>query len=83
MSFQKVEEAVQLFIAGRTNAAKATWQSLCEEFRILMLEYVLDIIQRPELISSCPNVELDSKWGNFKLSSQILATWAVVIPKLV
>lgn len=82
--FEILTDVLDLWTAGRKNAAKAQWKSLTKEFQSKVIEWALFILNTPQEILSTPLLEFRSpKFGNFNCSPVTLRALVEVVPEMV
>jgi hypothetical protein len=68
--FERLNDVLSLAAAGRSNAAKAKWAELPEEFRVKVLRFAVFAQQHPRDLDFTAHME--SPWGAFTLDNEFL-----------
>ena len=82
-SFEQLDEAIDLFKAGRKNAARSMYKSLPDDFRKKVLVYAIAIVQTAqEEIDTLGTYALNSPHGAFVISSASIRDMRDYVPLL-
>lgn len=81
--FEKLHDAIDLWIAGRKNAARAQYKELSQQFRTRLTRLVFEVSAAPEEeIKSCPPVKLQSVYGETEFNADIIIKYRDYVPFL-
>lgn len=77
-----LQDAIQLWKMGRTNAAKAQWESLPLDFKLRVIKFTTFLFQNKQLLLLM-KLEMSSPFGTFVLSDGLANDLRLFIPTIV
>jgi len=78
-----IEQILTIAKEGDMSVAKSLWSWLSDEFKALVLKFVISIRESDsQAIASCPNVRMSSRYGEFTMSSEKLVELQRYIPEV-